>query len=73
MNPTTGLRLSAIFFTVFWTAGMLWWSGTPQPASAVITVIGGCIAGYLWYRLMRWLLTAHQVPTETPSGGPAAK
>ena len=57
MNPTSGLRWSAIFFTVFWTAGMLWWRGTLQPASVVLTVIGGSIAGYLWYRLMRrWVV-----------------
>jgi hypothetical protein len=62
MNPTSGLRLSAIFLTVFWTAGMLWWSGTLQPASVIITVIGGGVAGYLWYRLMRRLWVVRQVP-----------
>ncbi len=56
MNSTSGLRLSAIFFTVFWTAGMLLWRGTLQPASVVLTVIGGCVAGYICYRLMRWRL-----------------
>ena len=45
MNPTSGLRLSAMFFTVFWTAGMLWWRGTLQPASVIFTVIGG----YDWF------------------------
>jgi hypothetical protein len=67
MNPTSGLRWSAIFFTVFWTAGMLWWNGTLQPASVVLTVIGGCVAGYLWYRLMRWRLVVRQVPSKAPS------
>jgi hypothetical protein len=66
MNPTSGLKLSAIFFTVFWTAGMLWWRATLEPASVVLTVIGGSIAGYLWYRLMRrWVV--RQVPPEAPS------
>jgi hypothetical protein len=66
MNSTSGLKLSAIFFTVFWTAGMLWWRGTLQPASVVLTVIGGCVAGYLWYLLMRrWVV--RQVPPEAPS------
>ena len=40
---------------------MLWWSGTLQPASVIFTVIGGCVAGYLWYRLMRWLWVVRQV------------
>ena len=65
MNSTSGLsglRLSAIFFTVFWTAGMLWWRGTLQPASVVLTVIGGCVAGYICYRLMRWRLVVRQTP-----------
>jgi uncharacterized membrane protein YfcA len=66
MNPTAGLKLSAIFFTVFWTAGMVWWSGTLEPASVILTVIGGSIAGYLWYRLMR-LWVARQIPPEEPS------
>jgi hypothetical protein len=68
MNPTAGLKLSAIFFTVFWTAGMVWWSGTLEPASVILTVIGGCVAGYLWYRVMRWFLVVRQVPSQTPSG-----
>jgi hypothetical protein len=67
MNPTTGLKLSATCFTVFWTAGMVWCE-TREPASVIITVIGGIIAGYLWYRMMRWLLGVRQVPSETPSG-----
>ncbi len=63
INPTTALRLSAIFFTVVWTSGMLWLSGTPAPAGVTLTVIGGCVAGYLWYRAMRWLLTVRRVPS----------
>jgi hypothetical protein len=70
MNPTSGLRWSAIFFTVFWTAGMLWWNGTLQPASVVLTVIGGCVAGYICYRLMRWRLVVRQVPSKAPSTRP---
>jgi predicted PurR-regulated permease PerM len=68
MNPTTGLKLSATFFAVFWTAGMVWWSGIFEAANIIITVICGGIAGYLWYRIMRWLLTVRQVPSGAPSG-----
>lgn len=53
MKPTTGLKWSAAFFTVFWTVGMLLWSGAFNLANIVIMTIGGMIAGYLWYRIMR--------------------
>jgi hypothetical protein len=52
MNPTTGLKWSAVFFTVFWTAGMLLWDGSFHPANILFTALGGLIAGYLWYRIM---------------------
>ena len=53
MNATTGLKWSAAFFAVFWTAGMLLWSGVFHPANIAITAIGGAIAGTLWYFIMR--------------------
>jgi UDP-N-acetylmuramyl pentapeptide phosphotransferase/UDP-N-acetylglucosamine-1-phosphate transferase len=54
MNPVTRLKLGSVFFTVFWTGAMLWWSGAYQPANIVILSICGALAGYLWYRAMRW-------------------
>jgi hypothetical protein len=54
MDQAKRLKLSAIAFTVFWTGGMLWWSGEYQPANIIILVICGTIAGYLWYLGMRW-------------------
>jgi hypothetical protein len=53
MNATTGLKWSAAFFAVFWTAGMLLWSGVFNPANIAITAISGIIAGTLWYFIMR--------------------
>jgi Flp pilus assembly protein TadB len=53
MNPTTGLKWSAAFFTVFWIAGMLLWSGVFDLPNIAITTISGIIAGYFWYLLMR--------------------
>ena len=53
MNATTGLKWSAAFFAVFWTAGMLLWSGVYHPANVVITAFGGAIAGTLWFFIMR--------------------
>ena len=56
MNATTGLKWSAAFFAVFWTAGMLLWSGVFNPANIVITAISGAIAGILWYFVMRRIM-----------------
>ena len=53
MNPTSGLRWSAIFFTVFWTAGMLWWNGSFETSNLIITTVIGVAVGYFWYRIMR--------------------
>ena len=52
MNPAIGLKWSAAFFALFWSAGMLLWSGVFSVANVVITTICGAIAGYLWYRIM---------------------
>ena len=54
MNATTRLKLGSVFFTVFWTAGMLWWSEAFAPAHIIILSICGALAGYFWYRAMRW-------------------
>jgi hypothetical protein len=67
MNPVTSVKLSAIFFAAFWSAGMVWWSGTFDLANIVITAIFGAIAGYLWYLAMRWVLVVRQVPAGEPS------
>lgn len=49
------LKLSAIFFTIFWIAGMLWWNGEYHPAYIIILAVCGTIGGYLWYIAMRWV------------------
>jgi hypothetical protein len=56
MNATTGLKWSAAFFAVFWTAGMLLWSGVYHPANVAMTAVGGGIAGTLWFYIMRWVM-----------------
>ena len=50
------LKLGAVLFAVFWTAGMVWWSGPFEPASLIIFSIGGAVTGVLWYFAMRWWL-----------------
>ena len=64
MNATTGLKWSAAFFAVFWTAGMLLWSGVFHPANIAITTIGGGIAGTLWYFVMRRVMIGRRGSTD---------
>ena len=54
VQPTTPLKLSAIAFVVLWSGWMVWSSGSYEPANVLILTTCGCIAGYLWYRIMRW-------------------
>ena len=54
MDQARRLKLSAVAFTIFWVGGMLWWSGEVHPASIVILSICGALAGYFWFRAMRW-------------------
>lgn len=56
MTATTGLKWSAAFFAVFWTAGMLLWSGVFDSADIAITAVCGVIAGVLWYFIMRRIM-----------------
>ena len=54
MDPTSRLKWSSVAFTVLWTGWMIWWSGDFHTANIVILTICGAIAGYLWFRAMRW-------------------
>jgi hypothetical protein len=62
-NATIGLKWSAAFFAVFWTAGMLLWSGVFNPANIVITAFSGAIAGILWYWIMRRIMIGRRDPS----------
>lgn len=53
-NPVTSLKLGAIAFTVLWIGWMLWWSGSFDRVNIIMLTICGCVAGYGWYRAMRW-------------------
>jgi glycopeptide antibiotics resistance protein len=71
MTPTTPLKLCAIAFTVLWSGWMLWSSGSYEPANIIILAVCGSIAGYLWYRIMRWCFRRmHQLPDN--GAGPGA-
>ena len=68
MNPDVSLKWSAVAFAIFWSGGMLWWSGVYDAPNIIILPICGSIAGYLWYRIMRWQFRrGGMLPrTETP-------
>ena len=53
MDQARRLKFGAIFFTIFWIGGMLWWSGEHHPAYIIILAVCGSIGGYLWYLAMR--------------------
>jgi hypothetical protein len=54
MKPAISLKLSAFAFTTFWFGSMQWVSGTGDLSITIILAICSAIAGYAWYRLMRW-------------------
>ena len=54
MDQVWRLKLSAVAFAIFWIGAMLWWSGEYHPANIIILAVCGALAGYFWYRVMRW-------------------
>jgi hypothetical protein len=55
MDQAKRLKFGAIFFTVFWIGGMLWWSGEHHPAYIILLAVCGSIGGYLWFLAMNWM------------------
>ena len=70
MDPAKRLKLGAIFFSVSWTVGMLWWSGEFHPVHIVILAVCGGVGGYLWYLAMHWMFQAMSL--HPPSGDRSA-
>ncbi len=56
LSSATSLKLGGIAYTLLWTCWMIWWSGSYSRATVIILSMCGSIAGYLWYRAMRWRL-----------------
>jgi hypothetical protein len=72
-NSVIPLKWSATAFAVLWTGWMIWWSGDFAPANIIILTICGALAGYLWYRLMRWQFRRMGMLTHEGSPGTTAK
>jgi hypothetical protein len=68
MKPSARLKLATVVFTIFWIAAMLWWSGSLERANIIVTTICGAVAGYGWYRFMRWQLSRSQLPARSGQG-----
>jgi hypothetical protein len=67
MHPSTRLKLASLFLAVVWTVGMIWFSGLLNAVNVLITAFAGGVAGYAWYRLMRWHLPRGRVPSRSGS------
>ena len=73
-NSVTRLKWSAVVFAVLWTGCMIWWSGDYDRVNVVMLTIWGAVAGYLWYRFMRWHFQRKGLlPREVHPPGSAAK
>ena len=64
MTPERRLVLASVFFAVFWTLAMIWWTGT-QTANIVSLSIAGTVAGILWFFAMRWFLNRYVLPPKS--------
>lgn len=70
MDQAKRLRLAAVFFTIFWVGGMLWWSGEYHPAYIILLAVCGALGGYLWYIAMRWVFEhVYLLPPSGDQGG----
>ena len=53
MNELNRLRLGSVFFAMFWTAFMLWWTGATDTVGSILICLSGAIVGATWYGAMR--------------------
>jgi hypothetical protein len=53
-SPNVALKLGAIAFTVLWAGWMMLSSGSLDAVSIAILIGCAALAGYVWYRMMRW-------------------
>jgi hypothetical protein len=47
------LVIGSIFFAVFWSLGMIWWSGDYRVANFVMFAITGSLVGLAWFWWMK--------------------
>jgi hypothetical protein len=67
MEQDRRLKRAAVAFSIFWTGGMVWWSGELHAANIVILSVCGAVGGYLWYLAMQWMFM--QLNKDRGTGG----
>jgi hypothetical protein len=58
LDPSRTLKWSAAACAVFWSAGMIWWIGSFDPAAIGIFAVGGVLFGLSWYLAMRFIFAS---------------
>ena len=54
IDPVHRLKLSSALCAIFWTVGMIWWSGDYSTVNIGIFTLCGALFGVLWFFAMRW-------------------
>ena len=66
MTHRSRLKLAALAFALFWTAGMIWHLWPMRPAEIGMLTVSGALAGVVWYWLYgawyRWQFARHLFP-----------
>lgn len=58
LDPSTALKCGAAACGVLWSAGMIWWIGSFDPAAIVIFSVAGGLFGLSWYLAMRFIFAS---------------
>jgi hypothetical protein len=57
MHSTRRLVPASIFFAIFWTAGMVWWTGDSGGPHVAMLAIAGTLAATAWFWMMKCFMT----------------
>jgi len=72
-SPTLPLRLGATALTVLWAGWMMWSSGSFDRASVLVLAVCAALAGYVWYRMMRWSFRHMMQLAESEQSSPSER
>jgi hypothetical protein len=72
-SPTLPLTLGAVAFTALWAGWMMWSSGSFDRVSVAVLAVCTALAGYVWYRMMRWSFRYMVQLAEGEQGGPGGR
>jgi hypothetical protein len=70
LDPSRALKWSAAAGAMAWSAGMIWWIGSFDPAAIVIFSIAGVLFGLCWYLAMRFIFASlRMLPRDDDGAG----